>query len=225
MKRLLQIILLLTSLTCFSQSTYKNIDLVGTWKYYYGFFECTLKLNQDNTYKYQVVGDLTKRKSEGVWRLKNNKLILNSYKQKSTETIIHTKYCDSIKGIMFSIRTETGMPVCMPHIRIKNSLIGIDTLVENQCEVFQFPDIKKIQEFTISFVGLKDARWIGKMNMNYFVIIMAEELDNYIYQTDEIWKIRGDKLYSPSSKKVNRNFKTKDRINYYLKEKTNANTQ
>lgn len=197
--------------------------MVGTWKYYVGYFECKLTLNQDSTYKYQVVGDLTNRKSEGVWRLKNKKLILNSYKQYPTETIINAKYNDSLNGISFSIRTETGQPVCMPHIRIKNSLSKVDTLVENKCEFFEFKDINNIQEFTISFVGLKDAIWIGKMNKNYFEIIMAEELDNYIYQTNETWKIKGDKLYSPSSKKDNKYFNNNERINYYLKEKTNAN--
>jgi hypothetical protein len=225
MKRILQTIILLTSLTCFSQSKSNNIDLIGTWKYYFGYFEYKLTLNQDSTYKYQVVGDLTNRKSEGVWKLENKKLILNSYKQYPTETIIHAKYNDSIKGINFSIRTETGQPVCMPHIRIKNSLTEIDTLVENQCEFFEFKNIFSIQEFTISFVGLKDATWSGKMNKNYFEIIMAEELDNYIYQTNETWKIKGDKLYSPTSKKDNTYFINKDRINYYLKEKTNANTR
>ena len=223
MKRILQIIILLTSSTCFSQSTSNKIDLTGTWKYYVGYFECKLTLNQDSTYSYQIVGDLSNRKSEGVWRLENKKLILNSYKQKPTETIIHAKYNDSIKGIVFSIRSETGMQVCTPYIRIKNNLTEIDTLAENQCEFFEFTDIKNIQEFTISFIGLKDAKWVRKMNMNYFEIIMAEELDNYIYQKNETWKIKGDKLYSPSSKKDNKYFKNKDRINYYLKEKTNAN--
>jgi len=205
-------------LTCFSQSRLNNIDLVGTWKYHFGYFEYKLTLNQDSTYQYQVVGDLVNRKSEGVWKLKNNKLILNSYKQHPTKTIIHAKYNDSINGVYFLIRTENGQPVCMPHIRIKNSLTEIDTLVENQCEYFEFENINNIQEFTISFVGLKDAIWTGKMNKNYFEIKMAEGIDNYIYQTNETWKIKGDKLYSPTSKKDNKYFNNKDRINYYLKE-------
>ena len=219
MKRILQIAILISTLSCFSQSNNEEIELIGIWKYYVGYFECKLTLNPDSTYKYQVVGDLTNRKSEGIWKIKNKKLILNSYKQNPTETVIHANYNDSINGIKFSIRTETGQPVCMPHIKIKNSLTEIDTLVENQCEYFKFQDIKKIQKFTISFVGLKDAIWSGKMTNNYFEIIMAEEIDNYIYQTNENWKIRGDKLYSPSSKKDNKYFRNKDRINYYSKEK------
>jgi len=212
-------------LTCFSQSTSDKIDLVGTWKYYAGYFECKLTLNQDSTYKYHIVGDLNNRKSEGVWKLINNKLILNSYKQQPTETIIYAKYNDSIKGIKFSITTENGDPVCLPQIRIKNSLTEIDTLFENQCRIFDFKEFNNVQEFKISFVGLKDAMWTGKMNKNYFEVIMAEELDNYIYQTNETWKIKEKRLYSPTSKKDNKYFKNKDRINYYLKEKTNANSK
>ena len=210
-------------MTCFSQSTSFNIDLVGTWKYYVGYFECKLTLNQDSTYKYQVVGDLSNRKSEGVWKIKNKKLILNSYKQHPTETTIHSQYYDSINGVRFYIKTETGEPVCMPHIRIKNSLTEIDTLVENQCEFFEFKNMNNIQEFRISFVGLKDAVWIGKTNKNYFEISMSGELDNYIYQTNEIWVMKGNRLYSPSSKQANKCFNHKDQTNHYLKEKTNAN--
>jgi hypothetical protein len=196
-----------------------NIDLVGTWKYHVGYFEYKLILNPDSTYKYQVVGDLTNRKSEGIWNLRNKELILNSFKQHPAKTIIQAKYNDSIRGVVFLIRTENGQPVSMPHIRIKNRLTEIDTLVENQCGYFKFENISNIQEFVISYVGLKDAIWNGKMNKNFFEIKMAEEIDNYIYQTNETWKIKDDKLYSPSSEKDNKYFNNKDRRNYYLKEK------
>ncbi len=208
----------MTSLTCFSQSTSNNIDLVGTWVYYVGFFECRMTINKDSTYKFQVEGDLTNRKSEGVWKLKNKKLIFNSNKQKPTETIIIAKYIDSLNGIRFLINTEIGEPVCMPHIRIKTKLTKIDTSLYNQCEIFEFKEINNIQKFKISFVGLKDAIWIGKMNRNYFEIVMAEEFDDYIYQANEIWTIKKNRLYSPTSKKDNRYYKKKGRINYYLKE-------
>lgn len=216
MKQILQIIILFTSLTCFSQSQSDNIDLVGTWKYYFGYFEYKLTLYQDSTYSYRMVGDLNKRQSEGNWKLVKNKLILNSFKQKASETRIISNYIDSINGVKFFIKTEKGEPVCFPHIRIKNNLTEIDTLVENQCEIFEFENFKNIQEFKISFIGLKDAIWVGKMNPNYFEVIMVPERDDYIYQTNEIWKIKGDRLYSPSSKKDNKYFRNKDRINYFL---------
>ncbi len=211
-------------MTCFSQSASNKIDLIGTWKYYVGYFECKLILNGDSTYKYQIIGDLNNLKSEGFWRLENKKLILNSRKQKPNEAMVHAKYNDSIKGVKFSIRTETGQPVCMAHIKIENNLTELDTLVENQCELFEFQDIKNVQKFTISFIGLKDVAWTGKMNKNYFEIIMVEEMDDYIYQTNETWKIKGDRLYSPTSRKDRRGFGKRTKINYFKKEKTNANT-
>ena len=52
---------------CYSQKREDWNNLVGTWKYFVGFFECTLKLNADSTYEYSVQGDLINNYSEGRW--------------------------------------------------------------------------------------------------------------------------------------------------------------
>lgn len=223
MKRIFQILILISSLTCYSQSNSNSIDLIGTWKFHVGYFDCTLILNADSTYKYLIVGDLNNSKTEGIWTQKNKKLILSSYKQKASETSIKSEYCDSIKGVKFVIKNDSGEPISMPQIKIKNSQTEFDTLIENNSGVFDFKDFNNILEFKISFVGLKDAIWIGKMNRNYFEIYMTPEHDDYIYQINEIWKIKGDRLYSPTSKKEHRLLGRRGKIDYYLKEKTNSN--
>ncbi len=225
MKRIIQILLLISSLTCFSQTKSDTIDLVGIWKYSGGYFEYTLTLNQDSTYEYHIIGDLRNIKSQGEWGKKKNKLILNSDKQKPSETEIISKYSDSTKGVTFVIHDISGEPIGMPHIKIKTSIGKIDTLITNFSGKFNFRTIENIQGFEISFVGLKDATWTGKMNRNYFEILMAPEYENYIFQTNETWKIKNNRLYSPSSKKDNKIYRDKGRINYYLKEKTNANSK
>jgi len=219
MKRIIQIIILISSLTCFSQTKSDTINIVGTWKYYAGFFEYTLTLNQDSTYEYHIVGDLSNKKSQGKWERNKSKLILNSDKQKPSKTEISSKYSDTTKGVTLNIHDISGEPIVMPHIKIKNNKGEIDTLITNFSGEFNFSNIENIQEFKISYVGLKDATWIGKMNRNYFEILMAPEYEDYIFQINEIWKIKDIRLYSPSCKKDNRIFKDKGRINYYLKEK------
>jgi hypothetical protein len=216
MRRVFQIIFLISSLTCFSQS---KSDLIGTWKYHIGYFEKTLNLNPDNTYQFSIVGDLHNENSEGIWKLNGNKLILNSFKQKPEETIVIAKYLDSINGVKFHIQDESGFPIPIPQIRIINSQGVFDTLMSTKSGIHNLPKINNIQEFKVSFVGFKDAIWIGKRNMNYFEITLAPELDNYIYQVNEIWKIKGEKLFSPTSKKEYKSFGKRGNTNYYIKEK------
>jgi len=226
MKRGVQILLILLSgLTCISQtkSDSIDIDLVGIWKYSFGYLEHTLILHSDNTYEYRIVGDLNNSESQGEWERKGNKLILSSYKQNPSETTIISEYNDTISGVAFTIKDLSGKPIVMAHIKIRNSQFTIDTLIENSNGIFDFPNMKNVQEFEISFVGQKSAGWTGKMNRNYFEIIMAPENENYIFQNNETWRIKGNKLYSPSSRKDNKIFKEKGRVNYYLKEKANFN--
>ena len=215
MKRVIQIIILISSLTCFSQS---ESDLIGIWKYHVGYFVKTLTLKPNGTYQFSIVGDLHNNKSEGIWKLNGNKLILNSLKRKSEETTIIAKYLDSINGVKLNIHDRSGFPIPTPQIEIKSNEGSFDTLLTTEEGVCCFYEINSVQDLKVSSVGLKDAVWTGEMDKNYFDIIMAEEQDNYIYQTNESWKIKGDKLYSPSSKKDNKYFKEKGRINYYQKE-------
>jgi len=216
MKRIFQIIILISSLTCFSQS---ESDLIGIWKYHVGYFEQTLTLNPDNTYQFSNVGDLHNDKSIGIWKLNGYKLILNSLKQKPEETIVIAKNLDSITGVKFSIHNESGFPIPIPQIKIKSREGIIDTLMTTEGGLYSLHELNNIQEFKVSFVGFKDAVWKGNKHMNYFEIIMVDELDNYIYQTNEIWKIKGDKIFSPTSKQEYRSFGKRGKTNYYLKEK------
>jgi len=217
-RKLIILFILLSGLSCVSQTKSDTFDLVGTWKYNVGYFEYTLVIKPDSTYEYSFVGDLNYGKSEGKWERKGNKLILNSYKQKPVESNIISKYSDTIAGVTFIIKDISGKPIAMPHIKITTSQITIDTLITNLNGVFRFAGIKNIQEFKISFIGLKPIVWISKTNKNYFEVVMAPEYDDYIYQINEIWKIKGNRLYSPSGKKDDRVFKEKDRTNSYLKE-------
>ncbi|WP_103072526.1 hypothetical protein [Aquimarina sediminis] len=223
MQQISFLLLLLSTITCFSQSISNTTDLVGTWKYYSGYFEHKLILNQNQTYTYTIVGDLNNRKSQGTWKIKGKKLVLHSYKQKPTESIVKAQYIDSIKGTKFSIKTESGIPVSMPHIKIKNNLVHIDTLITKQSQFISFKNISRVKKFRISYVGLKAATWAEKTNENYFEIVMADVLDNYIYQSNDVWRIKDNKLFSPSSKKENKLFSNKKRVNYYSKEQTNTN--
>ena len=210
--------ILLSGFTCVSQTSSDTFDVTGTWKYSSGYLINTLILKPDSTYEFSTIGDLISGNSEGRWERKGKKIILNSYRQKPYETTIISKYTDTIAGVTFIIKDISGNPVAMLHIKIGNSQTGTDTLITNLNGVFNFPGIKNMQEFEVSFVGLKPAVWTGKTNRNYFEITMAPENENYIFQKNEVWKIKGNKLYSPTSKKDNKIFKDKGRVNYYLKE-------
>ncbi len=216
-KSILAIFLLTVFVSTYSQTRTDWNNIIGTWKYYFGYFECTLVLNSDSTYKYSVIGDLNNNKSEGKWKLHKNKLVLNSYKQKPDESKVISYYIDSIIGIRLSIRDIFGEPVVMPHIKILSDNRAIDTLLTNYDGLFEFPGIENMSSLEVSFIGLKNVMWNENLNQNFFELIMAPEIHDYIYQINEKWKFEKDRLYHPGYKNDNRVLNNKNRVNYFVK--------
>jgi hypothetical protein len=216
-KYILAIFLLTVSISTYSQTRTDWNNIVGTWKYYFGYFECTLVLNSDSTYKYSEVGDLNNNKSEGKWKLHKNKLVLNSYKQKPDESRVVSHYIDSIIGIRLSIRDILGEPVVMPEIKVFFGNNAIDTLMTNYNGLFEFPGIENMRSLEVSFIGLRNVTWNENLKQNFFEFILAPENHDYIYQTNEKWKIEKDRLYHPSYKNDNRVLNNKNRVNYFEK--------
>jgi hypothetical protein len=216
-KYILALFFLTAFISTYSQTRTERNNIVGTWKYFVGFFECTLVLNSDNTYTYSRVGDLSNNKTEGNWKLQKSILVLNSYKQKPDESQVISHFIDSITGVRISIRDIFGYPVFHPDVKIFNDRKIVDTLILNISGLFEFPNIDNIRSLEVSFLGLKTASWMGTLNHNFFEIIMEPEYQDYIYQINEKWKIRKDRLYHPDYKKDNRMLNNRKRVNYFVK--------
>lgn len=218
LKEILIISLTIFSLNCFSQVNPQIQEILGTWKLSKPFGESKLILNSDNTYQYLVDQEMLSLKSTGTWKIKKNKLILNSFKQIPTETTISSSYRDTINGTLFIVKDIEGQPIPMPEFKIRDNLRSIDTLITNMNGIFYFNNIKNVLEFNLSFLGFKKARWIEEKNNNFFEIVLAPEMDYYLYQKNEVWIIRGDRLYSPFSKKEVKALNTKNKIDFFQKE-------
>lgn len=218
MKKNITILFLLTSFVpSFSHTRTDWNNLVGTWKYHFSYFEYTLLLNSDSTYEYSMIGDLNYEKSDGKWKLEKHKIVLNSTKQKPEESKVIPHFIDSITGVRISIRDIFGEPVVMPKIKISGNIIVIDTIMTKYTGLFEFPSIENINSLEVSSIGLRTVSWIEQFKHNFLELIMTPESQNYIYQTNEKWKIKRDRLYYPDCKKDNRFLQHKNRINYFVK--------
>lgn len=216
-KNIITLYLLTILISASSQTRTDWNNLIGTWTYNYGYFVYTLVINSDSTYEYSRIGDLNYDKSDGNWKLENGKLVLNSNKQKSEESKVISHLIDTITGVRLSIHDIFGEPVIMPRIKIFGNTRAIDTLMTNYNGLFEFPSIKNISSLEVSFIGLRNVKWNENLNQNFFELIMAPESRDYIYQTDEKWKIKNDRLYHPNYKKDNKILKNKNRVNYFVK--------
>lgn len=219
MRKIYQIHFIIVSIVLLSSFKHnEKLELIGTWEYRVGYFEYTLKLNQDSTYTHTIVGDLNKRKSTGVWKAKGQNLILNSHKQKPVEFEVTSYYDSTVNGIVLKIQNETGEPVCTPQILFITDNIKIDSSRLNIDGVFRFPHIDGFSSFEIKYLGCNVVTWQMDDSNNVYNITMMRKHDSYIYQTNEKWEIKGNRLYSPSSKNDKQFFKSKALKNYYIKE-------
>ena len=207
----------LVIVSTYSQNQTHWNNLVGTWKYYVGYFECTLILNSDGSYEYSRIGDLNRLRSEGKWEHKKRGLVLNSNKQKPDKARVISLRNDSIIGLRLFIHDIHGEPIVMPAIRIVNNIQTFDTLMTNNQGMFELPKINHVSTVEVSSIGFRKVSWKGNLNQSCLEFVMVPETDDYIYQINEKWKVKKDKLYYPGSKKDDRLMKNRNRINYFTK--------
>lgn len=210
----LLILIFLSSCTITQKVT--NSAIVG--KYYMGdHFELNsyIELFDDYTFEYQWQTGLLFGKTDGLWRLEGNKVVLNSNKQPLIEG---TKKYEIVKterevsdSIIIKIIDPNNEPIPFSNIVLKLNSKVVTAMTSNMEGIVVF-DKQKADEITISALFFAQISYNLDTNVSYYEFKIIEHDKYYRYFTNKVWKYKNERLYDPSERGH------KYMKNYYLKQ-------
>ncbi len=214
--RYLVFIALIILSSCNITKKVSNSDIVGN--YYMGdHFELNsyIELFDDYSFEYRWQMGLLFGKTDGLWRLEGNNVILISNKQPLSEgtkkyEIVETER-EMSDSVIIKIIDSNNNPIPFSSIILKLNSEVVTAEISNMEGVVILAK-QKADEIAISALFFAPISHILDTNVSYYEFKLIEHDNYYRYFTNEIWKYKNKRLYDPS-RKGHKYLK-----NYYLKE-------
>lgn len=157
--------------------------------------------------------------SKGSWYISDNKLILNSEIQpefKNDDYLVEEIPAISDTQTTIHIKNEFDEPIPFAECVVTRNGESIESMSDLDGNItFNFTPLKQIE---IVFPGLKPVHFINRNSSpNNYIFILKEQDDYYQHFTNEIFIIKGKRLYCEKTKKPRKKNTLYKIKNYYKK--------
>ncbi len=162
--------------------------------------ELMLILKSDSTFLFLCKGCMSWDSISGNWSISKNKLILNSFLSlQDTKSYLEDRFCDTChEGINIKVidfETKVDMQYASISAFNRGVLISEATTNENGIATFKRQDIDSIK---VDYFGYNSLTFMpGNDNKKLFIINMKLEKLNRYVMTNEVWRIKKNKVVSP----------------------------
>jgi hypothetical protein len=182
--------ILLTSLL-FSCISNNDLYLFGRYSHKGGHW---IELATDSTFEYKFTQDLIQLRSSGTWENGKGFIILTSYKQPQWIETPSNKKNIPQDSFIVEIRDENYFPVpyCAVGVKKDGKLLAEETDLEGRT---YFSNIEYDSIFIVGF-NYHKIKYAINSKYNYYLFELQEEDPNYVYFTNEKWRIITDGIKS-----------------------------
>ena len=189
------IILILIFCSCTSQKVIHGVYSENWYDTYH-----SISLNPDKTFNFIFKEGLLFDSISGNWSVSKNKLILNSSLTiHDTKSFLEERKCDTC---------QKGINICVVDFKSKNEMQYVSISAFKQEKIITevatnengnaIIKNQEVDSINVDFVGYNSFTFVPSNDYNkIFVINMKlEELKRYV-MTNEVWKIKKDRIVSP----------------------------
>lgn len=173
------------------------------WHGIYGV-TANITLNEDSTFVYIWQQGLIGGTTIGNWRLDNNILTLNSFKQPQDEGKYRINSQQETKSNEYKIQIfdESNIPLPFVHCSIFKDSVLVQATHSNQNGVCILKRSNQENILKFSYIGLKTAEIrTSELLGNEFSITLREGNNFYEYFTNRKWKLARGKIIDPNIKR------------------------
>jgi len=176
----------------------------------------TISLKQDNTFTFSGQEGCLFLKTEGIWSLFDEKLIIESYPdtfKKEVSTVMQEKMINN-DSVEIIVNDNAGEPLCGCYIEAFKDSLNI-TKNNTGIDGIAYIDKHEYDSIRISFIGYTPLVYTGKCNYIEIKIGLSESA---LFRLEkQYWNVKRDKLIDPR-------FKSDQKRNLYKKVKPAGNT-
>ncbi|BCY28079.1 hypothetical protein [Flavobacterium okayamense] len=178
MKYIFSILLLLTLISCYIN---KNINdqIFGKYQTNFDGLFGEIILKKDYTFEYQYHAGLINTKSKGVWKMSNNEVVLNSYKDYLNNAIEVKEGLD--KGEII-ISDSYGSPILGAFVVLDNNEI-FETNQNGKISFYQNRDFKYFEVHYLGETYRYDIK--NKETNSYQVTIYLDDLSKTYFKSQK----------------------------------------
>lgn len=151
-----------------------------------------LILTKDNRFKYRQTAGLYDSKSEGIWKIEKERLVLISDSIFKTN-MIEVSEIEEHKKRNIKVYDETGNPCLNAVIKIKNTGADIVGLID-QIGVLNIEANIKVEAIEVNYLGENHTFKPQKKNSSYFIKLYTDNLDKK-YFDQEIVRVKKNALF------------------------------
>lgn len=175
--------------------------LVGTYEEENNFYgvNSSIVLNGDSTFLYKWVVGLEWGETKGLWQIEGKKLIFNSegqpIKDRPKYKVVKrlTYPSDSLK---IKVMEPDSSPIWLAVCVLKKDSSFVAGAETDSLGIAHLPFVEA-DSLLIRYIGHEDVLHALESGVTYYEFIMKPTPPWYIYFTDEVWKVKKEKLYKP----------------------------